>query len=164
MGSSLKPPVRQKDEDWKRTFGFLIHDVARLRKALFDERMKAFGLTRSQWWVIGHLNHRDGVTQSELGRQLDMNKVTLGGLLDRLEEKGWLERRADAEDRRAKRIYLTRRLKGIRRGMDTAAIEINESCFANVAAQDRRRIISALKAMKDNLRAMTEPSDGSQDG
>jgi MarR family transcriptional regulator for hemolysin len=158
MGSGLKQPTRPKDEAWKRNFGFLIHDVARLRKALFDERMKAFGLTRSQWWVIGHLNRRDGVTQSELGRELDMSKVTLGGILDRLEEKGWLERRADTEDRRAKRIYLTRRLAGIRRGMDAAAVEINERCFSNVTEQDRRRIISILKAMKDNLRAMSEVS------
>lgn len=154
----MKEPRERVDDAWKHTFGFLIHDVARLRKALFDERMKDFGLTRSQWWVIGHLNRRDGVTQSELGRELDMSKVTLGGLLDRLEEKGWLERRTDAEDRRAKRIYLTRRLEGIRRGMDAAAVEINERCFTNVTKQDRRRIISILRVMKESLRTMSEAS------
>lgn len=153
MGSPLTAHVAI-DDDWDRTFGFLIHDVARLRKTLFDERMKPFGLTRSQWWVIGHLNRRDGVSQSELGRELDMSKVALAGILDRLEGKGWIERRADHGDRRAKRIYLTRELKGLRRQMDAAAIEINERCFANVSATDRRRIIAALLAMKDNLEGM----------
>jgi len=166
MGSGLKAVVRRSKkrdgknsptpngEDWERTFGFLIHDVARLRKALFDERMKRFGLTRSQWWVIGHLNRRDGVTQSELAEQLDMNKVTLGGILDRLEEKGWLERRTDGADRRAKRIYLTRELKGLRRQMDAAAIEINEGCFAGIRQTDRRMVISVLLAMKERLEDM----------
>lgn len=153
MGSHLTARL-DPEEDWERTFGFLIHDVARLRKTLFDERMKPFGLTRSQWWVIGHLNRRDGVTQSELGRDLEMSKVALAGILDRLEGKGWIERRADHGDRRAKRIYLTRELKGLRRQMDATAIEINERCFANVGTTDRRRIIAVLVAMKDNLEAM----------
>lgn len=153
--SSRKPKNGQrKAEDWERTFGFLIHDVARLRKALFDERMRQFGLTRSQWWVIGHLNRRDGVTQSELAEQLDMNKVTLGGIVDRLEDKGWLQRRADHADRRAKRIYLTRRLTSLRRQMDAAAIEINERCFADVTTRDRQMVISVLLSMKERLATM----------
>jgi MarR family transcriptional regulator for hemolysin len=155
MGSSLSEQADLED-DWERTFGFLVHDVARLRKALFDERMKRFGLTRSQWWVIGHLNRRDGVTQSALGRQLEMTKVTLAGLLDRLEEKGWVERRADEHDRRVRRIFLTRELKGLRREMDVAAIQINERCFARVSPEDRRRVIAVLLAMKDNLEAMAK--------
>lgn len=155
MGSDLKAR-KEPEKDWERTFGFLIHDVARLRKAIFDERMKVFGLTRSQWWVIGHLNRRDGVTQSELGRTLDMSKVTLAGILDRLEQKGWLERRDDRDDRRAKRIYLTRELKSLRRRMDATAIEINERCFAGVSAEDRRRAIAVLVSMKGNLEELAE--------
>ena len=53
-------------EDLSRNFGFLMHDVARLMRTAFDRRVKALGLTRSQWWVLNHLCRNDGVTQAEL--------------------------------------------------------------------------------------------------
>jgi MarR family transcriptional regulator, transcriptional regulator for hemolysin len=51
-------------EDVSRNFGFLVHDVARLLRTTFDRRVRALGLTRSQWWVLNHLFRNDGVTQS----------------------------------------------------------------------------------------------------
>src|SRR5260370_31973343 len=77
--------------------GFLIHDVSRLRRTAFDQRMKPLGLTRSQWWVLsGVSRHGDsGVTQTELANVLDLGKVALGGLIDRLEERGFVKRHTD---------------------------------------------------------------------
>ena len=96
-------------EDLSRNFGFLLNDVARLMRTTYDRRVKSLGLTRSQWWVLNHLFRGDGVTQTELADTLEIEKPTLGRLLDRLEAKGWVRREADARDRRAWRVYPHRR-------------------------------------------------------
>jgi DNA-binding MarR family transcriptional regulator len=87
--------------------GFLIHDVSRLRHNAFDRLMRPLGVTRSQWWVLDSLSRHAGMMQTELAEMLDVGKVTLGGLIDRLEAGGWVVRRADKDDRRVKRIFLT---------------------------------------------------------
>jgi len=94
-------------ENLERNFGFLVNDVARLLRTTFDRRVRALGLTRSQWWVLNHLFRQDGVTQSDLAEILDIEKATLGRLLDRMEAKNLVRRETDQHDRRAKRIYLT---------------------------------------------------------
>ena len=95
------------EENLERNFGFILNDVARLLRTTFDRRAKSIGLTRSQWWVLPQLYRRDGLNQSELADILEIEKPTLGRLIDRLEDKGWLRREADPADRRSKRVYLT---------------------------------------------------------
>src|ERR1700746_2217201 len=89
-------------------FGFLIHDVSRLRRCVVVGSLKPLGITRSQWWVLAFLSRRDGMTQTALAADLDLTKVAIGGLLDRLEDAGLGARRAGRKDGRARRVYLTR--------------------------------------------------------
>lgn len=88
-------------------FGFLIHDVSRLRRIVIDRALKPVNITRSQWWVLSFLGRRDGMTQTALAADLDLTKVAIGGLIDRMEQSGFVERRADQRDGRIKRVYLT---------------------------------------------------------
>ena len=92
-------------ENLERNFGFLLHDVSRLMRTVFDRRGRDLGLTRSQWWVLTMLYAKEGVTQSELAHFMDLEKPTLGRLLDRLQEKQWIERKPDSFDRRVNRLY-----------------------------------------------------------
>lgn len=89
--------------------GFLVHDVSRLRRTVVDKALKPLGVTRSQWWVLANLSRHsgEGMMQTELAKVLDIGKVALGGLLDRLEANGYIVRRADPIDRRAKRVEMT---------------------------------------------------------
>ena len=86
--------------DWELRLGFLIHDVSRLRRSAFDRCLKPLNVTRSQWWVLAYLSRQDGMTQSQLAEELDLGKVAVGGLIDRLEKAGLVRREADANDRR----------------------------------------------------------------
>ncbi len=88
-------------------FGFLIHDVSRLRRIVIDRALRPLGITRSQWWVLSFLGRRDGMTQTALAADLDVTKVAIGGLIDRMAAAGFAERRADQRDARIKRVYLT---------------------------------------------------------
>ena len=95
----------------RNRIGLLIHDVSRLRRTAFDHLMKPLDVTRSQWWVLNGLsNHGNhGITQTALARLLDLGKVALGGIVDRLEDRGLVERRTDSKDQRINRVFLTRR-------------------------------------------------------
>lgn len=105
LAAAASPP---RDLNTSLRFGFLIHDVSRLRRVVVDRALKPLGVTRSQWWLLAFLSRRDGMTQTALAADLDLSKVAIGGLVDRVEALGHVERRADENDGRARRVYLTR--------------------------------------------------------
>ena len=89
------------------TIGFNISWIARMMRTRFDARARAMGLTRAQWSMMVSIRLSEGATQSELASQLEINTVTAGRIIDRLEAAGWAERRPDPVDRRVNRLYLT---------------------------------------------------------
>jgi MarR family transcriptional regulator, transcriptional regulator for hemolysin len=138
-------------EDLSRNFGFILHDVARLLRTTFDRRVRELGLTRSQWWVLNHLFRNNGVTQSELAEILEVEKPTLGRLLDRLEQKGWVRREADASDRRVKRVFLTKEVEPAIKAMRAAAAEMRRDAVAGLSAEQQERFVDSLLTIKANL-------------
>ena len=86
---------------------FLISDVGRLLRTYADQKARHFGMTRAQWAVLLRLERREGLNQSDLAEDLDIQPITLTRLVDRLCLNGLIERRADPNDRRAKLLYLT---------------------------------------------------------
>lgn len=139
-----------------QNFGFLVHDVARLMRVAYDRRAKALGLTRSQWWVLNNLYFHEGITQSALADLLDVEKPTLGRLLDRLEIKGWIVRRADRHDRRAKRVYLTGEVQAVMRELRGIAAGLRNDALEGLDAQGRRQLVDSLQLIKANLLRMNE--------
>jgi DNA-binding MarR family transcriptional regulator len=138
-------------EDLSRNFGFILHDVARLLRTAYDRRMKALGLTRSQWWVLTHLYRNDGVTQSELADILEIERPTLGRLLDRLASNGWIRREEHAQDRRAKRVCLTEEVKPAMKAMREAAAELRRDALAGLTPEQQTQFVDTLIAVKANL-------------
>ena len=134
-----------------QNFGFLVHDVARLLRVAYDRRTRELGLTRSQWWVLNHLYFHEGITQSELAEMLDIEKPTLGRLLDRLEDKGWLERRGDRSDRRAKRVFLTGNVQSLMRALRVLAADLRAKALDGLDELEREQLLDALRVVKGNL-------------
>lgn len=147
-------------EDLSRNFGFILNDVARLMRTTFDRRVKALGLTRSQWWVLNHLFRNDGATQSELAEILEIEKATLGRLLDRMEQKGWIRREGHADDRRAKRVFLTDEVEPAIKTMRAAAAEVRRESMAGLSAARQTQFVDALLAIKANLSRADNGANG----
>jgi DNA-binding MarR family transcriptional regulator len=143
-----------RDLNTSLRFGFLIHDVSRLRRVVVDRALKPLGITRSQWWVLAFLSRRDGMTQTALAADLDLTKVAIGGLLDRMEAAGFVERRADQSDGRARRVYLTRAgakmVAAIRESVEAVELEILERIPEDALAQ----AADTLRTLKDTLLEM----------
>ncbi|MEO8717506.1 MAG: MarR family transcriptional regulator [Burkholderiales bacterium] len=138
-------------EDLSRNFGFLLNDVARLMRTTYDRRIRKLGLTRAQWWVLTHLFRGDGVSQTELAEILEIEKPTLGRLLDRLEAKRWVRREHDARDRRIWRVHLTDEVEPALRTMRAIAADLRRDALAGQRAAQRERFVDTLLTLKANL-------------
>jgi len=138
-------------ENLERNFGFILHDVARLLRTTYDRRVRDLDLTRSQWWVLTHLFRKDGITQSELAEILELEKPSLGRLLDRLESKGWVRRMEDPKDRRAKRVFLTESAQEPMQVMREVAAGVREDALSGLSTADQDRFVDVLLTIKTNL-------------
>lgn len=159
VAAAAKPPARktngarkQGDEsNWDQYLGFLMHDVSRLRRAVFDDFVKPMGVTRSQWWVLAHLARHDGMIQSDLADILDLGKAALGGLIDRLELSGLIERRPDDVDRRVKRVFVTSKGAQLVKQMLVKSNEMSELILNGLAPSQRQELADLLSLVKKNL-------------
>jgi DNA-binding MarR family transcriptional regulator len=118
--------------------------------------MKHLNITRSQWWVLsGVSRHGDkGITQTELANVLDLGKVALGGLIDRLEERGFVERRADDSDRRINCVFLTRKGEAILGRMSHIGMDMNAKVMKGISLKRQHMLAEVLHEMKANLIAL----------
>lgn len=151
---SRRKPATGADEDWPIRLGFYIHDTSRLRKLVFDAAFKPAGASRAQAAVLSYLQNEDGLTQSDLARRLDLGKVALGSLVDKLEAGGMVERRADDTDRRAKRIALTAKGRRALKDLRTIGEQANEAVLEGLSARDIETTARTLRRMKANLLAI----------
>ena len=143
--------ITMERENLDRNFGFILNDVSRLMRTTFDRRAKSIGLTRSQWWVLTHLYRRDGLVQAELAEILEIERPTLGRLLDRLEAKGWLRRELDPDDRRVKRVYLTNEVKPAMQSLRRIAADLRQQSLVGLNETERERLVDILIHIKTNL-------------
>ena len=135
----------------ENNIGFLVHDVARLMRTTFDANMKPLGITRSQWWLLVYLYRDNGLTQTELAEVLDISKVTLGGIIDRLERKGWVERRPDIDDRRANRVFLAEGAEEITAELVKSGRSLMKEIAKGMSEEDQILLANLLSNLKTNL-------------
>jgi len=133
------------------SFGFLVHDIARLLRKRFEQRARVHGLTRSHWQVLAWLKHCEGINQSGLAEGLDLEPITVGRLIDRMEEAGWVERRSDPADRRAYRLYMTEKAKPMIDRMNEIGTGLRAEAMAGLSDKDLAKLMDMLMHIRSNL-------------
>jgi MarR family transcriptional regulator for hemolysin len=138
---------------------FLISDVGRLLRTYADQKARRFGMTRAQWAVLLRLERREGLKQSDLAEALDIQPITLTRLVDRLCDNGLIERRADPNDRRAKRLYLTPAARPLIDRIADRIEELSETVLAGIEPAEVERMLSKLGLARENLKqAIDKPT------
>src|SRR6185312_2557478 len=92
-------------------FLFTLAELQRLMRAYADKAAARHGITRAQWAVLAKVERSEGMKQTELAEQMEMQPITLTRLIDKLCDAGWIERRGDNTDRRVNRLYLKQAAK-----------------------------------------------------
>jgi DNA-binding MarR family transcriptional regulator len=157
-GKTAITPASEHDTALFR-LGFLVHDVSRMRRRLFDFEAKTLGITRSQWWVLGNLSrhHNDGIMQTALAAFLDVGKVTIGGIVDRLEASGYVVRKPDASDRRAKHVHITARGRQVLQQLAAIGREFNTKVCEGISDREVKLAEKVLSTMKTNIKNLSGP-------
>lgn len=144
-------PFHSEDGNWDWRLGFLMHDVARLRRTVFDQYVKPLNVTRSQWWVLAYLGRHDGMIQSDLANVLELGKAALGSLLDRLEATGLVRRGTDKTDLRVNRIFLSAAGSQLNKQMLLLSHEMSERILNGLNDAERNALVDMLIKVKTNL-------------
>lgn len=140
--------------------GYLLADVTRLLRAAVDGRMSALGLTGASWRVLAYLGQTDGLSQIALARRLEMSRVALGEMVDRLEKSGHVERRADPTDRRIWRIFLTPMAQRLVPSLRDATSSLRELVFQDLSDVECRALDNTLERLRSRLQEITHaPAD-----
>jgi DNA-binding MarR family transcriptional regulator len=144
--------------DWDLRLGYLIHDVSRLRRMMFDRALAPLGITRSQWWLLAFVSRKDGLPQTQLANELDVGKVALGALIDRLEAAGYVTRVPDPQDRRVKRVFLTKQANKFLQELRKETDKFNTTILTGIDRRNLEKTSDTLLAMKKNLVALSDDS------
>ena len=133
-------------------FLFTLGELARLVRAHADRQSARYGITRAQWAVLAKVERFEGMKQSELAEQMEMQPITLTRLVDRLCDQGWIERRGDETDRRVNRLYLRKAARPLLAKLSGLRSEITETALEGISPTDANRLLTQLEAIKENLR------------
>lgn len=131
--------------------GFLIHDVARLLRKRFEQRGSEHGLSAAQWRLLARLVKEEGVAQARLAELLEIEPISVSRLLDRMEDGGWIERRADKADRRVRMVFPTPKARAAYGEIKGMAGEVYDEALAGLDDSRRAALILALETMAENL-------------
>jgi len=145
----LGQPVRPEDDEY---IGYMLSDVARLMRTVFDRRMRDLGLTRGQWLVLTRLYRRPGASQTELADMLEVDRASAGRMIDRMEKGGWVERRADVDDRRINRLHLTDEARKVHADMWAVAEATVDDALSPLSAAERAQYTELTAKVKGQLR------------
>src|SRR3954452_10856262 len=133
-------------------FLFTLGELQRLVRAYADKEAARFGMTRAQWAVLAKVERNEGLKQSELAEQMDMQPITLTRLIDKLADAGLIERRGDDTDRRVNRLYLKKAARPLLAKLAVLRAGITETALDGISAADAERLMTQLGTIKDNVK------------
>ena len=133
-------------------FLFTLGEVQRMMRAYADREAARYGITRAQWAVLAKVGRNEGMKQSELAEQMEMQPITLTRLIDKLCDNGWIERRGDDTDRRVNRLYLRKAARPLLAKLAGLRSELTATALDGISPADAHRMLTQLEMIKENVR------------
>lgn len=127
----------------------LLHDVARMLRTRFDQFARTRGLTRAQAIILSRLSRQPGLSQNEMAAICEVEPITVGRLIDRLEARGVVERRSDPSDRRIRRLHLLPAAEPLLAEIDSYRNQLNNEFQRLLPAETHEAFIDALVQIKN---------------
>ncbi|MEW6080041.1 MAG: MarR family transcriptional regulator [Thermodesulfobacteriota bacterium] len=124
---------------------FLLSKAYQKGHALVKKRLLPYGLTNIQYVILEALWLADGLSAVELGAVLAIDKATLSGVLERISEGGWIEKRSDDRDRRAIRIFLTEKANRMKETLQKERQAANDELLSKFTIEERVLLRRLLK-------------------
>jgi DNA-binding MarR family transcriptional regulator len=129
--------------------GFLLAKAYQRACAIYKEQFDRYGLTPQQFGLLRFLWEEDGITQVELSKRSQIDRTTIGGLIDRLVQSGLLKRLPHPDDRRAYRIFLSAAGKNLEAELTPLAEELNRKILAPLTAEEIETLTAILRKLRN---------------
>jgi MarR family transcriptional regulator, transcriptional regulator for hemolysin len=133
------------------SIGLLLIDVSRMLKKCFELNCRGTGMTRAQWQVLSLLNRNPGISQGALAELMEVEPITVGRMVDRLESAGMLERRPHPTDRRAWRLHLLPAAHPVLDALKDLGATTRAQLMAGLTEEEHQTAMRLLGKMKENL-------------
>jgi len=128
-----------------------IAETSRMMRRHFNRRASVIGVTSAQWRALAWLSHEPRLKQVELAERLDVEPITAGRIVDRLEEAGLVERKADPVDRRAWRLVVTDRAQPIIERLTDLADDMAGDIFVGLETEELEAVRAMLSRVRENI-------------
>jgi DNA-binding MarR family transcriptional regulator len=146
--------------DHFKDIGYLLTNVSRRHVARFERHAKEVSLTIMQCKVLFYLSKNEGASQVRLCELADVEPMMMVRILNRMEADKLVERRSNPDDRRARRLYLTRKAAPLLAEIDRIGDVTRNEIFTGVSKPDREAFLNVLEHVHENacaLEAATRP-------
>ena len=130
---------------------FLVEEVPRKLRKLFDASAAKFGLSRTQWRALAYVYRRPGLSQTELAKCLDLERASVGHVIDQLEKAQFVERRSIEGNRRVWSLHLLPKAIEILPSLRLEADAIYRQLLAGISATEFDKVKHLLVKMSGNL-------------
>jgi len=144
--------------DIEKSIGFLLSKAYQRAWATLREEIEPYDLTPPQFALLSFLWQQDGLTQVELSEKGQIDRSTIGGLIDRLERNGLLERRQHPKDRRAYRIYLTAQGKAMECTLSACAEQSLKRFTSGLNEDELKELRRMLEILRGERRVYEFPA------
>lgn len=134
--------------DVSKSVGFLLAKAYQRACALYKEQFDAYDLTPQQFGLLRFLWEEDGITQVELSSRSQIDRTTIGGLIDRLEQSGLLVRLPHRSDRRAHLIRLTDAGRSLKNELLPLGEELQRRILSPLSDEEVESLIAILQKLR----------------
>ena len=145
----------QQDPTRENSIGYLIHEVARLMRRRFEDEASVHGFTLPQWRALAEIYRSEAIAQVSLAAALDVDQMTVSGIVSRLEKRGLIDRYPDPNDSRAKLAKLTPAGLALITNAKNVGRALYENALDGLSPADRDAMAAQLRLIRDNLNSMT---------
>ncbi len=143
--------------DFHNSIGYWLCITATAMQEALNEELSRHGITYRQFQVLGWLVHDgDEVTQADLAARMRIEPPTLVGLLDRMEQQGWITRVNCPGDRRKKIVRIAPAAEDVWETMVAALIRVRERATAHLTPEQTDALKDMLQLIHETL---TSPAD-----
>ena len=131
-----------------RSVGFLISQLGFFSSRRFTQALEPLGIGPRDFLLMRFIDASDGQSQHALAERLGIPPSRMVGLVDGLEEMGLIERRPDPEDRRVRRLFLTRAGRSVLEKAGKIAIDYETQLCAGINRKEREQLIDLLQRLQ----------------
>jgi DNA-binding MarR family transcriptional regulator len=136
-----------KSFDFRHAPGHLIRRAHQLAVAIFMEEMSEFGVTPVQFAILNALIEDPGEDQVTLAGKVAFDAATFGSVIGRLEAKGWVRRKPDANDRRRKLLWITPEGERAAMAMKRVVLKAQARILGPLESAERDQLLKLLNKL-----------------